>query len=188
MEKSEHMEKNGNNLVQLATIAAAHGIKGDVKLITFTADPLGILSYDRLFDENGRAFKIENSRKAGHAIIVHFSGVDDRNSAEALNGTALYIERQQLPDNLEEDEFYQTDLIGLDVRDGNGRIIGKVNAFFDFGGGDILELKVEGEGLKFIPFSKAAVPEINIEKGFIGIDRVAAGLVADETDVEGGES
>ena len=177
------MEKSKNNLVRLATIAAAHGIKGDVKLMVFTADPLGLSSYGTVFDENGRSFKIEHIRKAGNAIIVHFSGIDDRNSAEALNGKALYVDRQQLPDDLEEDEFYQTDLIGLRVRDdNNGHVIGKVNAVFDFGGGDILELKIEGEGLELIPFSKAAVPEIDIGEGFISIDRVAAGLVDDDLD------
>ena len=68
------------------------------------------------------------------------------------------------------------------LRDETGRMIGKVNAFFDFGGGDILELKIEGEGLKLIPFSKAAVPEIDIGEGYISIDRVAAGLVDDDLD------
>lgn len=182
--KQNHMEKSKSNLVRLATIAAAHGIKGDVKLMVFTADPLGLSSYSTVFDENGRSFKIEHIRKAGNAIIAHFSGIDDRNSAEALNGTALYVDRQQLPDDLEEDEFYQTDLIGLRVRDETGRMIGKVNAFFDFGGGDILELKIEGEGLELIPFSKAAVPEINIRQGFISIDRRAAGLVEDDSNPE----
>lgn len=183
-QKQDQMEKSKNNLVRLATIAAAHGIKGDVKLMVFTADPLGLSSYGTVFDENGRSFKIDHMRKAGSAVIVHFSGVDDRSSAEALNGTALYVNRQQLPDELEEDEFYQTDLIGLQVRDETGQMIGKVNAFFDFGGGDILELKIEGEGLKLIPFSKAAVPEINIGQGFIVVDRRAAGLVEDDSNPE----
>ena len=89
-----------------------------------------------------------------------------------------------MPDDLEEDEFYQTDLIGLRVRDETGRMIGEVNAFFDFGGGDILELKIEGEGLELIPFSKAAVPEINIGQGFISIYRRAAGLVEDDSNPE----
>ena len=176
------MGKSKDNFVRLATIAAAHGIKGDVKLVVFTADPLGLSSYGKLFDENGRSFKIDHIRKTGNAVIAHFSGIDDRNSAEALNGIALYVDRQQLPDDLEEDEFYQTDLIGLRVRDETGQVIGKVNAVFDFGGGDILELKIEGEGLKLIPFSKAAVPEIDIGEGFISIDRLAAGLVDDDLD------
>ncbi|MBI0004365.1 ribosome maturation factor RimM [Bartonella sp. M0177] len=174
------MGKSKDNFVRLATIAAAHGIKGDVKLVVFTADPFGLSSYGKLFDENGRSFEIDHIRKTGNAVIAHFSGIDDRNSAEALNGIALYVDRQRLPDDLEEDEFYQTDLIGLLVRDETGQVIGKVNAVFDFGGGDILELKIEGEGLKLIPFSKAAVPEIDIGEGFISIDRLAAGLVDDD--------
>jgi len=69
------MGKSKDNFVRLATIAAAHGIKGDVKLIVFTADPLGLSSYGKLFDENGRSFKIDHIRKTGNAIIVHFSGL-----------------------------------------------------------------------------------------------------------------
>lgn len=181
------MEKNADNLVQLATIVGAHGIKGDVKIQTFTADPLGLSSYGIVFDRNGRSFEIDDIRQAKNTVIVHFSGIDDRNQAEALKGTALYIDRQQLPENLQEDEFYQTDLVGLKVRDENGNIIGTVNALFDFGGGDLLELLTDNKKLVLIPFSKAAVPEVDIDNGFIRIDSVAAGLVEEAGENEQGE-
>lgn len=171
------MGKTTDNMVQLATIGAAHGLKGEVKVQTFTADPLGLTTYGTLFDKNARCFEIEHVFMNKNNVIVQFSGIDDRNKAEALNGTALYVNRNQLPDDLEEDEFYQTDLVGLNVKDEQGKIIGKVNALFDFGGGDLLELLIDGRKLVLIPFSKAAVPEVDIKNGFITIHSVASGLV-----------
>lgn len=181
------MEKRSDNLVQLATIVAAHGIKGDVKIQTFTADPLGLSAYGVVVDRNGRSFEIDHIRQVKNAVIVHFSGIDDRNQAEILKGTALYIDRQQLPENLQEDEFYQTDLVGLNVRDENNKTVGTVNALFDFGGGDLLELLTDSSKLVLIPFSKAAVPEVDIKNGFIRIDSVAAGLVDEVGENEQGE-
>lgn len=182
------MGKSADNLVKLATIVAAHGIKGDVKIQTFTADPLGLSSYGVVFDKDGRSFEIAHIRQAKNTVIVHFSGIDDRNQAEALKGTALYVNRQQLPEILQEDEFYQTDLVGLKVRDENGKTIGTVNALFDFGAGDLLELLTDNKKLVLIPFSKAAVPEVDIDNGFIRVDSVAAGLVEEAGENEPGEN
>lgn len=173
------MGKTADNLVQLATIGTAHGLKGEVKVQSFTADPLDFTKYGALFDKNGHCFEIEHMFTNKNSLIVHFSGIDNRNNAEALNGTALYINRHQLPDDLEEDEFYQTDLVGLDVKDEHGEVLGKVNALFNFGGGDLLELLIEGHKLVLIPFSKAAVPEIDIKKGFIAVHSVASGLITE---------
>ncbi|WP_297322914.1 ribosome maturation factor RimM [uncultured Bartonella sp.] len=180
------MGKSTDDLVQLATIGAVHGLKGDVKVQTFTADPLGLAGYGPLFDKTGRCFEIEHIHINKNAVIVRFSGIDERNKAEALNGTRLYVNRSQLPDDLEDDEFYQTDLVGLDVKDEHGKVQGKVNALFDFGGGDILELRLENGKLVLIPFSKAAVPLVDIENGFIVIHPVAAGIVEEPQTNENG--
>ena len=166
--------------VQLATIGAAHGTKGEVKVKTFTAAPLDLASYGSLYDKNGKQFEIDDIRIQKNAVIVRFSGVTDRDAAESLKGTELYVERDQLPDDLDEDEFYHTDLIGLKVKDELGQKIGTVHALFDFGGGDLLELKLIKQKMVLIPFSKAAVPEIKIEEGFIIIDSIAAGLKEDQ--------
>ncbi|MHC5305969.1 ribosome maturation factor RimM [Bartonella sp. LJL80] len=170
--------------VQLAVIGAAHGTKGEVRVKSFTADPLDLASYGTLHDKNGRAFEIDDIRVQKNVVVVRFAGIPGRNEAEALNGTALYIDRKQLPDDLPEDEFYQTDLIGLKVKDIDGQDLGKVNALFDFGGGDLLELRLAGQKPVLVPFTKAAVPQLFVKEGYIVIDPVAAGLVADEDEDE----
>lgn len=166
--------------VQLAIVGVAHGTKGEVKVKTFTAAPLDLAAYGNLYDKNGKQFEINDIRIQKNAVIVRFSGVNDRNTAEFLKGTELYVERDQLPDDLDEDEFYHTDLIGLTVKNEQGQKIGTVHALFDFGGGDLLELKLTKQKMVLIPFSKAAVPEIKIEEGFIVIDSIAAGLKEDQ--------
>lgn len=163
--------------IQLAIIGAAHGTKGEVRVKSFTANPEDIAAYGVLHDQNGRQYEIINIRTQKSVVIVQFKGVHDRNGAEMLNGTTLYVDREQLPDDLEDDEFYHSDLIGLSVRDEIGNEIGSVNALFNFGGGDLLELKIDLQKLIFIPFTKAAVPEIHIKEGFIVVDSIAAGLI-----------
>ncbi|PWL19625.1 ribosome maturation factor RimM [Falsochrobactrum shanghaiense] len=171
------------NPIQLAVIGAAHGTRGEVRVKTFTGDPLAIGDYGLLYDGQGKSFEILEIRPAKNVVVVRFKGVNDRNAAEALNGTALFIDRSQLPDEeLDEDEFFHADLIGLEARDADGNTYGVVSAVFDFGGGDLIELSDKGKRPMLIPFSEAAVPEIDFEQGFIRIDPQAAGLIADEED------
>jgi 16S rRNA processing protein RimM len=160
------------NPIQLAVVGAAHGIRGEVRIKTFTEDPLSIGDYGLLYDEQGKGYE-----------VVRFKGVNDRNAAEALNGTALYIDRSQLSDDdLEDDEFFQTDLIGLAAIDAEGKSYGVVSAVFDFGGGDLIELSEKGKRPMLIPFTEAAVPEIDFEKGTLLVEPFAAGLIPDEND------
>ncbi|WP_141062736.1 ribosome maturation factor RimM, partial [Brucella melitensis] len=108
----------------------------------------------------GKAYEILEARVAKTVVIVRFKGVTDRNAAEALNGTELFIARSQLPDEeLDEDEFFQTALIGLEAVDGDGKSYGVVSAIFDFGGGDLIELSEKVKRPMLIPFTEAAVPE-----------------------------
>jgi len=116
---------NLDNPVQLAVIGAAHGIKGEVRVKTYTGDPLDLASYGLLYDKAGHEYEILSIRPSKTVVVVRFAGVDDRNAAEALNGTELYVDHAQLPQDLDEDEFYYTDLIGLDVRDAEGTAYGK---------------------------------------------------------------
>ncbi len=166
------------NPVQMAVIGAAHGIRGEVRVKTFTGDPLALADYGPLYAKDGRAFEIAGIRPAGTVVVVRFKGVDDRGAAEALAGTELSVDRSALPDE-EEDEFYHADLIGLEVRDETGAI-GRVVAVHNFGGGDILDLTLGTRKGVLIPFSKAAVPEVSVAGGFVRIDPMAAGLVEDE--------
>jgi 16S rRNA processing protein RimM len=168
------------NPVQMAVIGAAHGIRGEVRVRSFAANPAGLGDYGPLHDEAGRAFEVASARRAKEVSIVHFKGIATREAAEALNGTALFVERSALPADLEEEEFYHTDLIGLAVRDESGVEIGTVSAIHDFGAGDILEVRRDGGPSIMIPFTRAAVPEVAPARGLIRVDSVAAGLVEDE--------
>ncbi len=174
------------NPVQMAVIGAAHGIRGEVRVKTFTGDPLALADYGPLYAKDGRAFEIAGIRPAGTVVVVRFKGVDDRGAAEALAGTELSVDRSALPDE-EEDEFYHADLVGLAVKDAAGAVLGKVVAVQNFGGGDILDLTLGTRKGVLIPFSKAAVPEVSVAGGFVRIDPVAAGLVEDEEGAPGDE-
>jgi 16S rRNA processing protein RimM len=165
----------------MAIIGAAHGIKGELRVKTFTGDPLALGGYGPLFSNEGRAFEVETIRPAGEVVVVRFKGVRDRSAAERLTGTELFIDRSVLPPE-EEDEFYHADLVGLAVCDETGVEAGKVTAIQNFGGGDILEITFNGRKGMLIPFSRASVPEVNVKSGFIRIDTIAAGLAEDADD------
>jgi 16S rRNA processing protein RimM len=175
-----------DNPVQMAVIGAPHGVKGEVRVKTFTADPLSLGDYGPLFARDGRAFDVVDIRPANTVVVVRFEQVRDRNAAEALTGTELFVDRSALPDEGEEGEFYHADLVGLTVRDETGAEIGKVVAVQNFGGGDILELAMAGRKGVLIPFTQAAVPVVDVTGGFIELDTMAAGLIdEDETGAEG---
>lgn len=181
---------NLDNPVQLAVIGAAHGIKGEVRVKTYTGDPMDLGSYGLLYDASGKSYEVLSIRPSKTVVVVRFAGVEDRNAAEALNGKELYVDHAQLPQDLDKDEFYYTDLIGLAVRDSAGVTYGKVSAVFNFGGGDVLEIKESGKKPVMIPFTLTSVPEILMEEGAILIDPLAAGLVDDgstSADEEGDE-
>lgn len=171
------------NPVQMAVIGAAHGIRGELRVKTFTGEPLALGDYGPLFAGDGRALEIEDIRPAGEMVVVRFKGVSDRTSAERLTGTELFVDRSVLPPE-DEDEFYHADLVGLAVRDETGAAAGKVTAVQNFGGGDILEITFQGRKGLLIPFSQAAVPEVDIAGGFVRVDTVAAGL-AEDADEDG---
>ena len=163
--------------VLMATVGAAQGLRGEVRVKSFTADPLALGDYGNLHSEDGRVFEVLEVREAKNVAVVRFRGVNDRTAAEALNGLDLFIERDNLPDEeLDEDEFFYADLEGLEAVDGEGNSHGTVTGIFDFGAGDLLELKGPGKRPVLIPFSEAAVLEIDFEGGRMLIDPVAAGL------------
>lgn len=168
------------NPVQMAVIGAAQGIRGEVRVKSFTADPLAVADYGPLYDEAGREYEITHVRPGKTVVIARFRGVDDRTAAEALNGTRLFVDRSQLPQELDEGEFYHADLIGMDAFDEDGERLGRVSAIFDFGGGDLVEISGSGKKPVLIPFTEAAVPSVDLDRGRIVVDRSAAGLLADE--------
>ena len=147
----------------LGQIGAPHGVHGEVRLHSFTADPAAIATYGPLVTEDGRVFTIENLRPAKHALVAKLSGVADRDTAERLANTKLYVPRERLPELAEADEFYHADLIGLRAVDTAGRECGTVVAVHNFGAGDLIELRpADGARTELLPFDAATVPEVNI--------------------------
>jgi len=175
------MSKPKSQIV-LGIVGAAHGIKGEVRVKTFTADPLALAEYGKLQSRDGRSFEILDIRPQGNVVVVRFKGVADRNAAEALNGVELFVERSALPTDLAEEEFYHADLVGLEVRDDTASTIGQVKAVHNYGGGDILEIALGGKREVLVPFTRAAVPEVAVSARYLRVDPVAAGLVDDEDD------
>ncbi|MEQ1951691.1 ribosome maturation factor RimM [Mesorhizobium sp. CN2-181] len=166
----------------MAVIGAAHGIRGELRVKTFTGDPLALGDYGPLQTADGRSFEVLDMRPAGNVVVIRFKGIADRNAAEALNGTELFVDRSALPDDVEEGEFYHTDLVGLAVRDEVDTVVGRVTSVQNFGGGDILEITHAGTKGVLIPFTQAAVPVVDIAGGYVRIDTVAAGLTNEGDD------
>jgi 16S rRNA processing protein RimM len=168
------------NPVLMAVIGAAQGLRGEVRVKSFTADPMAIGDYGKLHAKDGREFEVLDVREAKTVVVVRFRGINDRNAAEALNGLELFVERSALADDdLEDDEFFYADLEGLEVVDAEGKSYGTVSAVFDFGAGDLLEVRAPAKRPVLIPFTEAAVLEIDLEGGKLLIDAEAAGLIDD---------
>lgn len=165
------MAQNSNRIL-LGKIGAAHGIKGEVRIVSHTEDPEAIGTYGPLeTDRAGLMITIEKARLNKNVLVARLKGVADRNAAELLNGVSLFVDRSRLPDPDDEDDFYHTDLIGLDARLVTGVSIGEVSALPNFGAGDLLEVRDPRSGDTFLyPFTKAVVPTIDIKNGFIVIN------------------
>ncbi|MFO1074636.1 MAG: ribosome maturation factor RimM [Geminicoccaceae bacterium] len=159
--------QGGTAMVCVAQVAAAHGVRGAVKLRCFTAEPESVAAYGPLCDEAGRElFRIRLLGPTQGGMIAQVEGILDRNAAEALRGLRLYVPRSTLPEP-EPDEFYHEDLVGLPARDASGAEIGRVTAVLNFGAGDLIELATGDGGSLMLPFTRAAVPEIDLEAGFV---------------------
>jgi 16S rRNA processing protein RimM len=168
------------NPVLMATIGGAQGLRGEVRAKSYSADPVALGDYGHLHSMDGRSFEILEIREMKNVVVMRLRGVNHRDAAEALNGLELYIDRDNLPDDeLEDDEFFYADLVGLEAFDDQGVSFGTVTGVFDFGAGDLLELKGPGKRPVLIPFSESSVLEIDLEGGRITIDPRAAGLIDD---------
>ena len=154
--------------VCVAQIGGAHGLRGEVKLKSFTGDPMAVSEYGTLTTEDGAAsFEIEALRPAKGHLVARFRGIEDRGAAERLANVRLFVPRERLPP-LEADEFYHADLIGLSAVKADGTEIGTVVAVHDFGAGDILELAPRGAATTImVPFTAAFVPSVDIARGRI---------------------
>ena len=156
--------------VCVGAVGAAHGVRGAVRIKSFTATPEDIARYGPLEDESGeRHFTLRLTGAAKGVLIARLSGVDDRNRAETLRGLRLYLPRAALPPP-EEEEYYHIDLIGLDAVLTDGTLVGEVRAVHDFGAGDTLEIARPEGPPAVVPFTKAVVPEIDLAAGRLVLD------------------
>lgn len=159
----------GGGRVLMGVIVGAHGIKGQVRVKSFAAEPRAIASYGPLEDARGRAYRLMLNGGADDVLIAAIDGVTDRDMAEKLKGTELFVSRDALPPP-EEGEFYHADLVGLEARLEDGTVFGTVRAVHDFGAGDSLEIARADAAEVLVPFTKAAVPVVDIAGGFVVID------------------
>ena len=154
----------------IARIGAAHGVRGEVKLWTFTEHPLAVTHYGALSTKDGaRQFEVTHAREAKGFLVASLKGVTTRNEAERLNGIELYIAREKLP-KTEAGEYYHADLIGLAAVTIAGEPLGNIIAIHNFGAGDILEIAPASGGTMLLPFSNAVVPTVDIAGGRIVIE------------------
>jgi 16S rRNA processing protein RimM len=149
----------------VAQIGAAHGIRGEVRLRSFTQDPMAITSYGPLESEDGaRRFTIEALRPAKDHFVARLAGIADRDAAETLTNLKLYVSRDRLPPIADEGTYYHADLVGLLAVTPDGAALGTVTAIHNFGAGDLVEIKAESGGkVLMVPFTDAAVPEVDMK-------------------------
>ena len=154
-----------DDLIQVGRVAGAFGVRGELRLTSFTADPLALIDYRHLLREDGTAaLTVTSGRAAKGSVVVWTAEVQTRDQAEGLRGLKLYIRRAGLPPP-DEDEFYVTDLIGLSVETADGEPLGLVKAIQDFGAGNLLEIQPPAGATWYLPFTRAAVPEVRIADG-----------------------
>jgi 16S rRNA processing protein RimM len=156
--------------VCVARIGAAHGMRGQVKLWTFTEDPFAVTRYGALSTKDGaRQFEVTSAREAKGFLVASLKGVTTRNEAEHLNGVELYVARDKLPAT-DADEFYHADLIGLAAVTATDESLGRVVAIHNFGAGDIIEIAPPSGPTMMLPFSNAVVPTVDIAGGRVVIE------------------
>jgi len=165
--------------VLLAVVLGAHGLKGEVRVKTFTETPEALARYAALHAKDGRVFTVAQLRpgKAAEAVVT-FTEVVDRNTAEALKGLELFVAREHLP-MPQENEFYHADLVGLSAEDEAGRVIGTVKAIHNYGAGDVIEIARGADDTVMLPFARDFVPTINLKDGRVVI-AVPQDIEADE--------
>jgi 16S rRNA processing protein RimM len=175
-----------SKLICVARIGAAHGVRGEVRLWTFTEDPLAVLHYGPLATKDGtRSFEIAKAREAKDHLVATIKGVTDRTAAERLNGLELYVSRDRLPQT-DDDEYYHADLIGLAAETTAGAPLGRVLAIHNFGAGDIIEIAPPTGSTLLLPFTNAVVPTVDIAGGRVIIE-LPTEIEGDEHD-DGGEA
>jgi 16S rRNA processing protein RimM len=157
--------------IVVGSFVGAFGVRGDVRVKSYCADPADIARYTPLTTDKGHVFRVLVIKgEAPGALVARIEGIDTKEDADALRGLSLYAERARLP-RLPDDEFYHADLIGLAAHDTGGKLLGTVRAVLNHGAGDLLEILVPGAPeTVLIPFTLAAVPTVGLAAGRIVVD------------------
>jgi len=164
------MTEMPQELIFVGAVTGARGLKGEVRIKSFTADPKGISSYGDVFEENGeKSYTVRVNGQSKGQVFATLSGIDNRTAAEALKGTRLYVPKAALPEP-DEDEFYFSDLVGLKADLVDGGTLGKIKEVHDFGAGSILEVVGGALGVVMVPFTRVAVPIVDMAAGRVVID------------------
>jgi len=163
------MAKLGKNeKILMGRIGAAHGLAGEVRIVSYTQDPLSIAAYSPLFTNRADlTISIAKARLSKNVLIAKLAGIDDRRQAEALNGVELFVPRSALPQTRDEDEFLHADLIGLAALLPDGTVFGEIIAVPNYGSTDLLEISEPDGKTTLLPFTHKVVPEIHIKQGYI---------------------
>ena len=160
-----------DDLVCVARVATAHGIRGLVRLRCITERPEEVVAYGPLFDRTGeRRLDVRLTGRARDGVLARIDGIDDRDRALALRGLELYVRRSALPPAEDDDEFYVADLIGLEAQRTDGRRFGTVRQCSNFGAGDVLDVLTEDGQVVSLPFDSRTVPEVDLAAGRIVVE------------------
>jgi 16S rRNA processing protein RimM len=155
-------------LILVGRVAGAFGVKGEIRITPFTAEPDAMVAWGELLAADGStALTLTGGRVAGDGLIVRARQVDTREAAQALRGLELFIPRSLLPAP-DEDEFYLADLVGLRALSPEGAPLGTVKSVQNFGAGDLLEIAgLPGQASWWAPFTREAVPDVRLEEGVV---------------------
>jgi 16S rRNA processing protein RimM len=162
-------------LILVAQVAGGFGVKGEVRVTAWTADPMALLAYGPLLRaDSSVGLTLTSARPDKGGIVGRAAQITTREQADALRGLKLFVPRDRLPPPEDEDDFYLADLIGLEARDPDGAVLGTVRAVPNFGAGDMLEIApAQGGPTWYLPFTREAVPEVHPAEGWLRAIRPA---------------
>lgn len=157
-----------DKLVLVAQVGGAFGVRGEVRITAFTADPMALMTYQPLLKADGTPGLTLNSARPDKAgVVAKVKEIATKEEADAMRGLKLFVPRDRLPEP-EEDEFYLTDLVGLEARDSEDVVIGKIKSVQNFGAADMLEITPrDGGPTWYLPFSRECVPDLHIAEGWL---------------------
>ena len=162
-----------SRLIRVGRVAGAFGVRGEVRISTYTEQPMSLLAYGALLDQRGAvSLELTTARETKGGLIARAKGIETKEQADALRGLILHVDRAALPEP-DEDEFYLTDLIGLLAVTPEGETLGKVKAVQDFGAGDLLEIDPGRGATWYLPFTRECAPEVDIAGGKVTVVRPA---------------